>query len=78
MREQDRWAATKHKQEKLLALVLGMAVKDKRRIFSILRGEGDRLTADTFLPCYGLHCGEFAFYHLLAEHARKGPRPAEA
>ena len=67
--EQQHWAATKEKQRGLLTLVRDMQIRDKRKLFGLLRGDG--VEADTFLPSYGLFCGEFAYYYVLADHARK-------
>lgn len=50
-----------------------MGVRQKRNMFSILRSE-PQLTVDTFLPQYGLTCGEFCVYQILTEHDRRENR----
>ena len=73
MDELALWRATKEKQRRLFELVLHMEIKDKRRLFNVVRAVSAP-SVDTFLPSYGLHCGEFACFHILAEHARKEQR----
>jgi hypothetical protein len=67
------WTATKEKYRGQLEFVKNMRVRQKRNIFFILRQCQD-ISPDTFLPCYGLHCGEFACFQILAEHSRKDAR----
>jgi hypothetical protein len=67
------WIATKQKYQGLFKFVLEMSVKDKRNLFYILR-QHESITPDTFIPAYGLHCGEFACFQILAEHVRKEMR----
>ena len=74
MNVEARWSSTKEKQASFLLFVQDMPVKDKRKLFNVLRGEDAALSTETFLPLFGLHCGEFAYYHILADHARKGVR----
>lgn len=64
------WTATKEKYLGQFEFVRQMRVRDKRSLFAILR-KIEAVTPNTFLPCYGLHCGEFACFQLLAEHTRK-------
>jgi len=64
------WTATKDKYQGQFEFVRQMRVRDKRTLFAILR-KSEAVTANTFLPSYGLHCGEFACFQLLAEHTRK-------
>ena len=64
------WTATKEKYMSQFEFVRLMRVRDKRSLFAILRKCGT-VTPDTFLPSYGLHCGEFACFQLLAEHTRR-------
>jgi len=63
-------SATKQKYLAIYESVRQMRVRDKRNLFCILRQCRD-VTPDTFLPSYGLHCGEFACFQILAEHSRK-------
>ena len=71
------WLATKEKYRGLFRSVLEMSVRDKRSLFFILRQQ-ETVTTDTFIPAYGLHCGEFACFQILAEHARKETREASS
>lgn len=64
------WTATKEKYMGQFEFVRQMRVRDKRTLFTILR-KNEPLSPSTFLPSYGLHCGEFACFQLLAEHTRK-------
>ena len=62
--------ATKARYEALFAYVENMRVRQKRQLFTLLR-TAETVTPDTFLPAYGLHCGEFACFQILSEHVRK-------
>jgi len=62
--------ATKEKYLCQFEFVKSMRVRQKRNVFYILR-QCEDLSPDTFLPSYGLHCGEFACFQILAEHSRK-------
>jgi len=62
--------ATKEKYWRLFNFVKSMRVRQKRQLFHVLRHVPD-IRADTFLPEYGLHCGEFACFQILSEHCRK-------
>jgi len=64
------WTATKEKYQGQFEHVRRMRVRDKRSLFAILR-KSDEISPDTFLPSYGMHCGEFACFQILAEHNRK-------
>jgi hypothetical protein len=75
METEALWHATKEKHQGLFQSVLHMRVRDKRNLFFILRQCKD-VTVDTFVPLYGLHCGEFACFQLLAEHVRKEAKDA--
>ena len=79
METEDLWRATKQKCVNQFELVRSMRVREKRHVFFILR-QCEELTSDTFLPGYGLHCGEFACFQLLAQSSRKdeGSTAAEA
>jgi len=68
--EAQLWRSTREKYEGQFELVRTMCVRQKRHIFMVLRQCGGA-TADTFLPSFGLHCGEFACFQILAEHSRK-------
>ena len=70
MEAEALWAATKEKYLGQFEAVRTMRVRQKRNVFFILR-QFDALTTDTFLPTYGLHCGEFACFQILAEQSRK-------
>jgi hypothetical protein len=72
---QPLWKATKSKYQLFLNHVQGMRMRQKRNLFFILRTE-DGIDVDTFLPVYGLHCGEFACFQILSEHLRKGGKRA--
>lgn len=63
-------AATKAKYQRMFRFVQNMRVRQKRNLFFILRHVPD-ITTNTFLPSYGLHCGEFACFQILSEHSRK-------
>ena len=67
---QDLEAATKKKYQAQFQLIRDMQVKQKRHIFSILRQQ-EACSSDSFLPLYGLHCGEFACFQILSEQCRK-------
>ena len=70
--------ATKDKYDRIFRFVQSMRVRQKRHLFYVLRHVPD-VSSDTFLPAFGLHCGEFACFQILAEHARKdGKREQEA
>ena len=62
--------ATKDKYQRLYHTVSSMTVRQKRTLFLVLR-KSEELSHDTFLPSYGLHCGEFACFQILSEHCRK-------
>ena len=62
--------ATKDKYLVQFEAVKSMRVRQKRNVFFILR-QCEALSADTFLPSYGFHCGEFACFQILAEQSRK-------
>lgn len=68
--EASLWHATKEKYLSQYEFVRTMRVRQKRNVFYILR-QCEDLSPDTFLPGYGLHCGEFACFQILAEHSRK-------
>jgi len=67
--------ATKDKYQGQFEAVKNMRVRQKRNIFFILR-QCQALSTDTFLPLYGLHCGEFACFQILAEQSRKDSKAA--
>lgn len=46
-----------------------MRIRDKRRVFSIMRAE--HVTTHHLLPRVGMTLGEFAFWHLMNENKRK-------
>lgn len=62
--------ATKEKYLRLFKSVQTMRVRQKRHLFYVLRHVPD-ISPDTFLPEFGLHCGEFACFQILSEHSRK-------
>ena len=68
--------ATKEKYQGQFEVVKNMRVRQKRNIIFILR-QCKALSTDTFLPVYGLHCGEFACFQILAEQSRKENKVAE-
>lgn len=68
--------ATKEKYQGQFEVVKNMRVRQKRNIFFILR-QCKVLSTDTFLPVYGLHCGEFACFQILAEQSRKESKVTE-
>jgi hypothetical protein len=70
MDAQELQNATKEKYQGQFEAVKGMRVRQKRNVFFILR-QCDMLSTNTFLPSYGLHCGEFACFQILAEQSRK-------
>lgn len=63
-------AATKEKYVRFFKFVQAMRVRQKRHLFYVLRHVLD-VSTDTFLPAFGLHCGEFACFQILSEHSRK-------
>lgn len=63
-------AATKEKYQRIFKFVQAMRVRQKRHLFYVLR-HVPNVSTDTFLPEYGLHCGEFACFQILSEHSRK-------
>ncbi len=73
---QDLWRATRQKCQSQFDYVKGMRVRQKRSMFGILRSEPS-LDVDTFLPQYGLTCGEFCVYQILTEHDRRESRKEE-
>lgn len=70
---QELEEATKKKYQAQFQLIRDMQVKQKRHVFSILRQQ-EACSSDTFLPLYGLHCGEFACFQILSEQCRKDCR----
>jgi hypothetical protein len=68
--------ATKEKYLGQFEVVKNMRVRQKRKIFFILR-QCKELSTDTFLPAYGLHCGEFACFQILTEQSRKESKVTE-
>jgi len=70
MEAETLWNATKEKYLGQFESVKNMRVRQKRNVFFILR-QCETLSTDTFLPSYGLHCGEFACFQILAEQSRK-------
>lgn len=68
--ENALWSATRKKHLCMFESVRVMQVKQKRNLFGILRTAQD-VTVNTFMPSFGLHCGEFACYQILAERSRK-------
>lgn len=71
--QQELWQATKAKQRALFNHVKDMRMREKRSVFFILRSSDD-LNVDTFMPAYGLHCGEFCVFKILGEHQRREER----
>lgn len=63
-------SATKAKNQRIFNLVKQMRVRQKRQLFYVLRHVPE-VSSDTFLPQYGLHCGEFACFQILSEYSRK-------
>ena len=76
MEAEALWLATKEKHLSQFEFVRGMRVRQKRNLFFILR-QCSNLSADTFLPSYGLHCGEFACFQILAERSRRDAKDAK-
>ena len=71
-------SATKAKYMRIFRFVQGMRVRQKRHLFYVLRNVPN-ISTDTFLPEFGLHCGEFACFQILSEHSRKeGKKEADA
>jgi hypothetical protein len=70
------WKATKDKYLGQFEYVKHMRVRSKRNLFCILRSY-TKLDVDTFLPGYGLHCGEFCVWQILTEHSRREVRKDE-
>ena len=70
------WKATQQKCKSQFDYVKTMRVRQKRNMFSILRSEPG-LEVDTFLPQYGLTCGEFCVYQILTEYDRRESRKEE-
>ena len=62
--------ATKEKYRRIFKHVQNMRVRQKRHVFYILRHVPD-ISINTFLPEFGLHCGEFACFQILSEHSRR-------
>jgi len=71
--QEDLWRATRQKCQSQFDYVKSMRVRQKRSMFGILRAEPS-LDVDTFLPHYGLTCGEFCVYQILTEHDRRESR----
>ena len=65
--------ATKERHERVLAAVQDLRVRQKRYLFAVMRAHPE-ISADLFLPAFGLHCGEFACCQLLSERSRKEAR----
>ena len=63
-------SATKAKYLLFFRFVKNMRVRQKRSIFCVLRHLRSVCT-DTFLPQFGIHCGEFAYFQILSEYLRK-------
>lgn len=74
--QEQLWRATKLKCLRQFEYVRSMGVRQKRNMFSILRSD-PKLDVDTFLPTYGLTCGEFCVYQILTEHDRRESRKDE-
>jgi hypothetical protein len=68
--EEESWKHTKNKYDVQCNAVRLMRVKSKRNLFFILRSV-DGINEDTFLPAFGLFCGEFAVFQVISEHIRK-------
>jgi hypothetical protein len=73
---QELWRATSRKCQSQFDYVKSMRVRQKRSMFGILRSEPS-LDVDTFLPHYGLTCGEFCVFQILTEHDRRESRKEE-
>lgn len=71
----DLWDATKTKQVALFNYVKSMRMREKRNVFQILRSHD--LDVDTFMPAYGLHCGEFCVFKVLGEYQRREEKRGE-
>jgi hypothetical protein len=69
--------ATKEKYARIFRFVQSMRVRQKRNLFYILR-HVPNISPDTFLPAFGLHCGEFACFQILSEHTRKETKRDQA
>ena len=69
--------ATKDKYRRLFRSVQNMKVRQKRHLFYVLR-HVPTISPDTFLPEFGLHCGEFACFQILSEHTRKEEKREQA
>ena len=67
--------ATKDKYDRMFRFVRDMRVKQKRHLFGVLRNVTD-VSPDTFLPAFGIHCGEFACFQILSEYSRKESKRA--
>ena len=70
-------AATRDKYKRLFKSVQDMRVRQKRHLFYVLRNVPS-VSPDTFLPEFGLHCGEFACFQILSEHSRKEEKREQA
>lgn len=53
-----------------------LTVRSKRAIFGAIRAQSN-LTPETYLPAYGLRCGEFAVFQILTETSRRSRRSQE-
>ena len=62
--------ATKAKFICFFRFVKNMRVRQKRIFVCVLRHLRS-VSTDTFLPQFGLHCGEFAYFQILSEYLRK-------
>jgi hypothetical protein len=68
----ELWRATRQKCQSQFDYVKAMRVRQKRSMFGILRSEPS-LDVDTFLPQYGLTCGEFCVFQILtADESKTG------
>ena len=54
------------------AYIERMRVREKRRVFNIMRMPG--MTADTFLPAHGFTLGEFSCFQVLSDSTRRSGR----
>ena len=63
-------SATKEKYNRVFRYVRNMKIRQKRHLFYVLR-HVPNVNTNTFLPQFGLHCGEFACFQILSEHSRR-------
>jgi len=52
-------------------VIKDFSIKDKRRVFSDMRGASIQVTTNTFFPRYGFTSGEFSTWTVLTESNRK-------